>query len=370
MSQRVVNFCAGPAVLPEAVLSEAQRDLMSLPGVGMSILEISHRSTWADAIFEEAESNLRELLAIPANYRVLFLQGGAQLQFSMIPINFLAGGTADYIVTGTWGAKAIKEAEKEGTPRLAWDGRGDNCVRVPRDEELELTEDARYLYYTSNETIQGVQFASEPGFESHGTTSRVPLVCDVSSDFLSRPIDVSRYGLLYACAQKNAGPAGLTIVIVSDELLERRRDGLHSMLDYRRHAEAGSRLNTPPMFAIYVFMLVTRWIRDEMGGLAELTRFNRDKAQLLYDALDAHADFYSTHADAASRSTMNVTFRTETAELDAKFLQQASEQGLEQLKGHRSVGGMRASIYNAMPQAGVEALRDFLVDFAGRESGT
>ena len=361
MSERVVNFCAGPAVLPEPVLQEAQRDLMSLPGVGMSILEISHRSKWADAIFEEAEANLRALLEIPSGHRVLFLQGGAQLQFSMIPLNFLDGGIADYVVTGTWGAKAIKEAEREGTARLAWDGRPDNCIRTPRDGELHLSDDASYVYFTSNETIQGVQFGSEPTVES------IPLICDASSDFLSRPVDISRYGLLYACAQKNAGPAGLAVVIVSDELLERRREGLHSMLDYRRHAEAGSRLNTPPMFAIYVFLLVTRWIRDEMGGLEALERFNRDKSQLLYDVLDEQADFYQTHAVPECRSMMNVTFRTASPELDARFLEQASRRGLEQLKGHRSVGGMRASIYNAMPQAGVEALRDFLVEFSENE---
>ena len=362
MSERVVNFCAGPAVLPEPVLEEVRRDLLALPGVGMSILEISHRSKWADDIFEEAEANLRELWAIPKDYRVLFLQGGAQLQFSMIPINFLDGAVADYIVTGTWGAKAVKEAEREGTAHIAWDGRPDNCVRVPRGDELQLSDEARYVYFTSNETIQGVQFGTEP------PVGDVPLVCDCSSDFLSRPVEVDRYGLLYACAQKNAGPAGLTVVVVSDELLERRRDGLHSMLDYRRHAEAGSRLNTPPMFAIYVFLLVTRWIRDEMDGLEALESFNRKKAQLLYDTLDSLPDFYRTHAEPGSRSMMNVTFRTPSPEVDARFLEQASARGLEQLKGHRSVGGMRASIYNAMPRAGVERLRDFLVDFV-RDTG-
>lgn len=359
---RVYNFSPGPATMPLAVLEEAQRDLLCYPGAGASILEISHRSATMDAILEEAEENLRRLLTIPDSYRVLFLQGGATLQFSMVPLNLLRGRSApaQYILTGSWGRKAIAEARREGEVTLAWDGSEDGFRRVPTDDELVVDPGAAYLHYTSNETIQGIQFAREP------EVGDLPLVCDASSDFLSRPLAVERYGLLYACAQKNAGPAGLTVVLVRDDVLEGCADGLHSMLDYRLAAANGSRLNTPPVFAIYLFLLITRWLEGEMGGLAAMDERNRAKAAMLYEVLDVHGDFYAGHAERGSRSTMNVTFRLPTPELEQAFVQEAGEQGLAQLKGHRSVGGIRASLYNAMPREGAEALRDFMVDFRRR----
>jgi len=358
MSERVFNFSAGPAAIPLPVLEQVRAEMLSLPGAGMSVLEISHRSKWFDAILGEAEENLRRILAVPKGYHVVFLQGGAQLQFDMVPINFLdAEHSADYVLTGSWGAKALEEARISGSARVAWDGKPERWVRVPRSSELDLDPDARYVHFTSNETIQGVQFREPPD------TGAVPLVCDASSDFLSRPIDVSRYGLIYACAQKNAGPAGMTVVVLHDDLLARRREGLHRMLDYRSHVDGGSRYNTSPVFPIYVFGLITRWIEREMGGLSALTRVNEEKAKVLYDALDEHAGFYTAHAERDSRSVMNVTFRLPSEELEKEFLAGAAARGLVELKGHRSVGGVRASIYNAMTRAGVEALRDWMVEF-------
>ncbi|MCY3970171.1 MAG: 3-phosphoserine/phosphohydroxythreonine transaminase [Acidobacteria bacterium] len=360
LSQRVFNFSPGPAVLPVPVLQEIQRDLLALPGAGSSVLEISHRSESFDAILAEAEANLRELLDVPEGYRVLFLQGGALLQFSMIPINLLGGQglPASYIVTGTWGRKAAVEARREGRVHVAWDDADGNYVRVPNAGELDLPEASSYVHYTSNETIQGVQFRRPP--EAGGS----PLVCDVSSDFLSGPVDVSKFGLLYACAQKNAGPAGLTVVIVSDWLLERSGSDLHSMLSFRLQAEKGSRLNTPNVFGVYVFLLVTRWLRDEIGGLAAAAARAEAKTGLIYEVLDADGgEFYVPHAEPASRSHMNVTFRLRRTELEPAFVAAAADRGLVALKGHRSVGGFRASLYNAMPMEGAERLRDFMLEF-------
>lgn len=365
MTERVFNFAAGPAVLPLPVLEEAQRDLLALPGIGISILESSHRSRWFTDIIEEAEENLRRLLAVPDGYQVLFLQGGAQLQFSMVPMSFL-GGTdrvASYLVTGSWGKKALAEARREGETQVAWSGEEEGFKRVPGASEVEIAPDAAYLHLTSNETIQGVQFAALP------EVGDVPVVCDASSDFLSRPIPMADYALLYACAQKNAGPAGLTIVLIRDDFLARRRQGLHSMLDYGKHAEAGSRLNTPSVFGVYVFLLVTRWIEKEMGGLESLARHNEKKAALLYNVLDDDGgDFFVPHAEADSRSQMNVTFRLRNEELEPVFLEEAKSEALWELKGHRSVGGFRASIYNAMPEEGVAKLRDFMLAFKARHS--
>ncbi len=360
MTKRVYNFAAGPAVLPLPVLEEARENLLALPGIGISILESSHRSGWFTDIILEAEANLRRLLAVPAGYQVVFLQGGAQLQFSMVPMNFLRGKAvpASYLLTGSWGNKAIQEAAREGEVQVAWDGKEHGYDRTPSADEVEVPANAAYLHFTSNETIQGVQFKEEP------ETGGVPLVCDASSDFLSRPIDVERYGLLYACAQKNAGPAGLTLALVRDDLLATRAEGLHTMLDYGRLAEAGSRLNTPPVFSIYMFLLVTRWLENEIGGLEAMAERNRAKAALLYELLDQEGGaFYRGHAVAESRSDMNVTFRLPDEEREQLFLAEAKEEGLWELKGHRSVGGIRASIYNAMPVKGVEALRDFMVHF-------
>ncbi|REJ80123.1 MAG: 3-phosphoserine/phosphohydroxythreonine transaminase [Acidobacteria bacterium] len=364
--ERVFNFSSGPAVMPLEVLRRAAEELPALPGVGMSVMEISHRSRWADEIFAETEARLRRVLSVPDDYRVLFLQGGGSLQFSMVPINYLRrDASADYLLTGYWGRKAIAEARREGTVHVAWSGEGHRFDRMPvAPEELELDPEAAYVHVTSNETIQGVQFPGDPlaGVD----LGAVPLVCDGSSDFLSRPIDVSHYGLLYACAQKNAGPAGLSIVVVSDALLERGKQGLHSMLDYRRHAEAGSRYNTPPVFAVYLFRLVLEWLEDRFGGLERLGEHNRRKAELLYAALDEHADYYRGHARPEFRSSMNVTFRTPDEDTDRAFLRGAEELGMHQLAGHRSVGGVRASIYNAMPLAGVERLAEYLHDFRRR----
>ncbi|HEV7223606.1 MAG TPA: 3-phosphoserine/phosphohydroxythreonine transaminase [Pirellulales bacterium] len=360
MEPRVYNFSSGPAVLPLKVLEQAQRELASLPGIGISPLEISHRSSWFEGVLIETEANLRRLLNVPANYRVLFLQGGSRLQFSMVPMNLLRGSGrgADYIVAGTWGKTALAEAVREGTARMAYDGQATNFDRLPKPGELKLDPRAAYLHFTSNETIQGVQFLAEP------EAGEVPLVCDASSDFLCRPLPIERYGLIYACAQKNAGPAGVTMVIVRDDLLARVPDGLPSMLDYRTYVKEKLMPNTPPVFAIYIVMLVTRWLLDDVGGLPKMLERNRRKAKLLYDALDEHREFYQGHAQPDSRSLMNVTFRLPDDETQAKFLDGAKARGLAELKGHRSVGGIRASIYNAMPLEGVELLAAFMREFA------
>jgi phosphoserine aminotransferase len=359
MSQRVFNFSAGPAVLPVKVLEQASQAVLELPGQGMSILEISHRSKAVEGIVAEAKALLGALLAIPSGYSILFLQGGSSLQFSMVPINLLrgTGKSADYIATGSWAAKALEAALLEGRARKAWDGKPHQFTYMPAPSELDLDARAAYVHMTANETIQGIEFAVEPD------TGSVPLVCDASSNFLSRPIAVERYGLIYACAQKNAGIAGVTVVIVRDELLARVPGGLPPMLDYKLQAENDSRYNTAPVFAIYVLLLVARWLKDDVGGLARMAQCNRDKAQLLYALLDAHPQFFRGHARPDSRSQMNVTWRLPSEELEAAFLKAAKERGLVDLKGHRSVGGIRASIYNAMPRGGVVALRDFMLDF-------
>lgn len=359
MTQRAFNFSAGPAVLPEPVLQEVQRELMALPAARASILEISHRSTAFTEIIAAAEANLRTLLAVPDDYAVLFLQGGSRLQFSMIPMNLVQShhsGT-DYLLSGSWGKHALKEAKKESNSHVVWDGSDSNYSRLPAEGQWQPTPDAAYLHFTSNETIQGVQFPTEP------IGSDAPLVCDASSDLLHKPIDVSRYGLIYACAQKNIGPAGVTIVIIRKDLLERSDDTLPSYLNYRVHAESGSLMNTAPTFAIYVVKLVTDWLLNEVGGLEKMYERNQLKAKLLYDTIDASEGFYEGHAERSCRSLMNVAFRLPSDELSKKFLVEADSQNLTTLAGHRSVGGIRASIYNAMPVAGVEALRDFMLKF-------
>jgi phosphoserine aminotransferase len=365
MSKRVFNFSAGPAVLPLSVLEEAQRGVCELAGTGMSILEIGHRSKAFGTVLAEAKQHLGELLDIPSGYSMLFLQGGSSLQFSMLAMNLLGGTgrTADYILTGTWGTKAFQEAQREGTARAAWDGKPHNYSHLPAEGEPDLSADAAYVHITSNETIQGVEFRQEP------TTRGTPLVCDASSNFLSRPVDVARYGLIYACAQKNAGIAGVTVVIVRNDLLERVPKGLPSMLDYRLQAANDSLYNTPPAFAIYVLLLVARWLKNEIGGLERMAEINREKAGLLYDVLDRHPDFYRGHARTDSRSMMNVTFRLPSEELEVQFAGAAAARGLVDLKGHRSVGGMRASIYNAMPREGVLVLRDLMLEFHQAHAG-
>ena len=360
MSDRVFNFSAGPAVLPVPVLEQIRDEMLCLPGAGASVLEISHRSQNFVDILESTKQLLIDLLAIPDSHEVLFLQGGSRLQFSMIPENLLLDGKpADYVLTGSWGKKALEESNRsaEGQGVIAWDCNGTNYDRVPTQDELKCTKGGSYVHITSNETIQGVQFKTDLN------TGDVPLVCDCSSDFLSRPINVSNYGLIYACAQKNAGPSGVTVVIVRKDLLERSRDSLPGYLNYAAHAKAGSMFNTPPTFGIYVVGLVAKWLRDDVGGLAAMAQQNESKAKLLYDVIDESNGFYIGHAQPESRSTMNVTFRFSSDELQEKFIKEASEKKLCNLKGHRSVGGIRASIYNAMPIDGVETLRDHMQDF-------
>jgi phosphoserine aminotransferase len=359
MTQRAYNFSPGPAVLPEPVLAEVQRDMMALPTAKASILEISHRSKTFKEILAAAEANLRKLLAIPDNYVVLFLQGGSRLQFSMIPMNLLDAGhaSADYLVTGSWSKYALKEAQKEGDVRVVWDGKDGYYSRLPAPDEWSVDPRAAYLHYTSNETIHGVQVAAEPA------AGDVPLICDASSDFLHKPLPIERYGLLYACAQKNAGPAGVTVVIMRKDLLERSRDELPSYLNYRIHADEGSLMNTAPTFAIYVVRLVTDWLLKDIGGLEKMHAQNQKKARMLYEVIDASGGFYAGHAQPDCRSLMNVVFRLPSEELTKKFVSEAEKHDLVDLAGHRSVGGIRASIYNAMPVAGVEALRGFMIRF-------
>jgi len=356
MTERIFNFSAGPAVLPVPVLEEAQRDMLSLPGVGMSVMEISHRSKTFDEIIGQADAGLRELLGIPNNYQILFLQGGASLQFSMVPMNLLpADGSADYIITGSWGKKAVKEAKKVGSVNVAATMADGGFTRVPAQDEISLNGQAAYVHITTNETIEGVEWKNEP------EVGNVPLIADASSDILSHEIPISKYGLIYAGAQKNMGPSGVTLVIVRDDLLQRIPDGLHTMLDYRTHAENKSLYNTPNTWGIYILNLVCKWLKEK-GGLVAMERENQEKAKLIYDAIDA-SSFYRGHADPDARSIMNVTYRLPSEELEKKFTAEATAQGLDGLKGHRSVGGIRASIYNAFPREGVEALVSFMKEF-------
>lgn len=365
MENRIYNFSAGPAVLPEEVLLEAQKDLFALPGVGMSILEISHRSKTYDAIHQEAKDGLKQLLNIPDDYAILFLQGGASLQFSMVPLNLMPPkNKADYILTGSWSKKAMKEAKRVGTVNIAAtteEGEGEKKYfkRIPKQSELKLDPDAAYVHFTSNNTIFGTEWQTEP------EVGNVPLVCDASSDILSRPLDIKKYGLIYAGAQKNMGPSGVTLVIIRKDLLERSQDSLHTMLNYKIHAENDSLYNTPNTFGIYIIKLVTKWLLG-LGGLEEMYKINKKKAQLLYDCIDQSGGFYKGHAEKDSRSLMNVTFNLATEELEKKLIDEATKAGFSGLKGHRSVGGIRASIYNAFPVKGVEALVDFMKDFQKR----
>ena len=363
MTDRVYNFSPGPAILPEPVLRQAQEDLLALPGIGMSVLEISHRSRAFDEILATAQTNIRKLYGLDDNYHVLFLQGGSRLQFSMVPMNLLAGRKADYLVTGSWTKKAVDEARREGEINVAWDCGETNYDRVPTAGDYAVSADSAYCYYTSNETIQGVQFQEEPA------SGDVPLVCDASSDFFSRPIDVERYGLIFACAQKNAGPAGVTVVIIRDDLLSRCDDNLPGMLNYKNHVEGDSRYNTPPVFGVYLVKLMTEWLLDTAGSLSAVAENNRAKAALLYDVIDEYEGFYIGHAQRDCRSAMNVTFRLTDDSRQAEFLEGAAQQKLVELKGHRSVGGFRASIYNAMPVAGVETLATHMREFAAKHSG-
>ncbi|HXD73093.1 MAG TPA: 3-phosphoserine/phosphohydroxythreonine transaminase [Vicinamibacterales bacterium] len=356
---RVFNFAAGPAVMPVPVLEQMQRDLLALPGVGISILEISHRSKQFEAILADAEADIRALASIPSDYRVLFLQGGASLQFSMVPMNLLGpDATADYIDTGSWAVKAIKEAKKVGNVHVSASTKADNYTRIPASGEIHVSDGSAYVHMTSNNTIEGTEWKALPA------TASVPLVSDTSSDMFSRPIDVPKHALIYAGAQKNLGPAGLTLVIIREDLLEHSKAKsatLPTMMNYAVQAENRSLYNTPPAFSIYATGLVMKWLRDQ-GGLSAIAAVNERKAATLYAEIDP-SGFYRGTAARDSRSLMNVTFRLPSEDLEKKFVAESTAAGLDGLKGHRSVGGMRASLYNAFPEAGVDALVSFMRDF-------
>jgi phosphoserine aminotransferase len=354
---RVFNFSAGPATLPLSVLQQVQTELLDWHGSGMSVMEMSHRDKDFMLIAAEAEKDLRELLGVPANYKVLFMQGGALGQFAAVPMNMLRGkSSADYIVTGSWGAKAVKELAQYGKGNIAAKPADGKFTHIPERSSWKLDPAAAYVHYTPNETIEGVEFSWIPD------VGAVPLVADFSSTFMSRPLDVTKFGLIYAGAQKNAGPAGLTFVIVREDVLGQALPGTPSVFDYKQLADNDSMLNTPPCFAWYVCGLVFKWLKSE-GGLAKIGERNQRKAALLYDLIDSQS-FYRNPVAKQDRSWMNVVFTLADANLDAEFLKGAVKAGLPGLKGHRSVGGMRASIYNAMPEAGVQALVDYMKEFA------
>jgi phosphoserine aminotransferase len=358
IAKRVHNFGAGPAVLPIPVLERVRAELFDYAGTGMSVMEMSHRSAAFEGILQRAEADLRSLLGLGEDHAVLFLQGGASLVFASLPANLRpAGASADYVLSGHWSKAALKEAQKSGRARLAGSTEASGFDRVPAQGELDLDPAAAYLHFTSNNTIYGTQWSIDPE-----PPPGVPLACDASSDALSRPVDVGRYGVFYAGAQKNLGPAGVTLVIVRKDLLERVPGGLPALLDYRLMAENRSLYNTPPTFAIYVVGLVLEWLK-ELGGLAEMARRNEEKARHLYEAIDGSGGFFRGHAHEDSRSRMNVTFRLPSEELEKAFLKEAQARGLDGLKGHRSVGGLRASIYNACPIESVRALADFMGEF-------
>jgi phosphoserine aminotransferase len=354
--KRVYNFNPGPAALPLEVLQEAQAEMLDFRGTGMSVMEISHRSKEFESVIQTAEADLRDLLSIPANYKVMFLQGGASLQFAMLPMNLrAAGASADYIVTGTWSKTAFKEAQKLGTTRAAANTEGEGFKDLPA--KLDLDPKAAYLHFTSNETIHGVEFTAEPE-----PLSSVPLVCDASSDFISHPIDVSKYALIYAGAQKNAGPAGVVMVIVRDDMLERTPANLSVMLDYKALAASGSLHNTPPCYSIYIAGLVFKWAK-KLGGLGAVAKRNHAKADLVYKTIDNSGGFYRGHAKPEARSMMNIPFRLPAVELEETFASESKKNDLIGLKGHRSVGGMRASLYNALDVKAAEELTKFMSEF-------
>ena len=354
---RIYNFSAGPAALPEDVLKQAQEEMLDWRGSGMSVMEMSHRGKEFMSIAEQAEADLRELMAIPDNYKVLFLQGGASSQFAMIPLNLRKKGVFNYINTGSWSKKAVSEAKRYGEVKIAG-ATPEGQFTVPSQESLDLDMSGDYLHYTPNETIQGIEFPYVP------ECGDMPLIADFSSTILSRPVDVSKYGMIYAGAQKNIGPAGLTVVIVRDDLITELGNDVPTMFAYKTHADNDSMYNTPPTYGWYLAGLVFQWLKNN-GGLDVMAVINERKAEALYSAID-NSDFYNNPVDPACRSWMNVPFTLADANLDATFLSEASAAGLKTLKGHRSVGGMRASIYNAMPEAGVQALIDFMADFEKR----
>lgn len=360
MPERIYNFSPGPAILPYSVLQEAAKDVVNFKDKGIGLIELSHRSKEFMAVAEEAEQLIRELLGVPDNYKVLFLQGGASSQFFMVPMNLLGPGKkATYLNTGTWAKKAIKEAGLFGDIDVAYSSEDTSFNRVPTPDEYQVDPSSEYLYLVSNNTIYGTQFATFPEKDTM-------LVADMSSDIFSRPVDVSKFGIIFAGAQKNMGPAGVTPVIIREDLLDRCNDTVPTMLKYKTHADKDSMFNTPPCFAVYCVGRVMNWLKEQ-GGVAAMQKLNEEKAALLYSAIDA-TPFYRGHAETGSRSLMNVTFNLPTAELEAQFIAEAAESGLDGLKGHRSIGGCRASIYNAFPKEGVEKLVDFMADFARKNS--
>ncbi len=357
MEKRIYNLSAGPCTLPEEVMLEAQKDFYSFKGQGLSVMEMSHRSKAYDEIIVDAEKDIRTLLNISDDYSVMFIQGGATLQFSMIPLNLMQpGGKADYIVTGAWSKKAVTEAKRVGEVNIAATSAESNFNFIPKQESFNLSPDAAYVHYTSNNTIFGTQFKTEPD------VGDIPLICDASSDIISKPIDVNKYGLIYAGAQKNMGPAGVALVIMKKSLLECAPDTLHTYLNYNTHASKGSMYNTPPTYTIYIMGLVYKWLLKN-GGLDAMQKVNEAKAKLLYDAIDNSDGYYKGASAIEDRSLMNVTFNLQNEELEKKFIAEATAKDFSGLKGHRSVGGIRASIYNAFPTKGVEDLVQLMSDF-------
>ncbi len=362
MANRIYNFNPGPATLPLPVLEEAQKELLDYRSSGMSVTEISHRSKEFDAILESAKSLLHETMEIPENYKVLFLQGGASLQFAMIPMNLLPPDqSADYVVTGSRAKKALKEAQIIGKVNVAASTESDGFLRMPKPSELKLDPQASYVHITSNETISGTQWPKFPD------TGQAPMVADMSSDILSRKIDIKSFGLIYAGAQKNLGPAGVTVVIIRDDLLEKCSESLPTLLSYKTHVSKNSLYNTPPVFAIYLVKLVLDWVKAE-GGMEKVEERNEKKARLVYDILDQYPDFYKSAAEKESRSIMNATLRMSSEDLEKKFIAEAASAGFHGLKGHRSVGGIRISMYNAMPLEGIEKLVVFMEEFRKKNS--
>ena len=359
MSKRIYNFSAGPAVLPDEVLRQAQQDLWDIDGSGIGILEHSHRGPVFDRVIAEAEEDCRKVANISDDYAVLFLPGGATLQFTMIPMNFLTKTkTADYADTGVWTTKAIKAARLFGNVHIAFEGAKHKYDHTPEDSELSLTPGAAYFHYCTNNTIYGTRYNSAP-------TSPAPLLADMSSDIFSRPVDINKHALIYAGAQKNLGPSGVALIIIRKDFMAKANPNMPDMLDYRKHAENGSRLNTPPAFGIYVMGQVFKWILKQ-GGLATLGKRNDEKAKLIYDAIDSSGGFYRGVSQPKSRSMMNITFRLPSEALEKTFVSEASKQEMDGLKGHRDAGGIRASVYNAFPKAGCEALSQFMREFASR----
>lgn len=357
---RIWNFNAGPAAIPLPVLEKIHKDWFNYPNSGMNVMEMSHRGKDYDAIHASTITNMRAILGLPDNYHVLFLQGGASLQFAMVPMNFLLEGkTADYINTGAWASKAIKEAKLLGKVNVAYDGKPINYVRLPRQDELNLTSDAAYVHITSNETIGGIEFFDFPKF------GNVPVVCDMSSDILSHCFDPKPFSMIYAGAQKNLGPSGVTLVIIRDDFLKTGKTGLPTMLTYETHVKENSLYNTPPTFGIYTMSLVLQWILDN-GGLAGIEKINRDKANLLYNEIDKSDGYYRGTVEPASRSIMNICFRMASEELEAKFIAEGKNAGFVGLKGHRSVGGIRVSAYNAVPLQAIEDLTKFMKEFKAK----